>query len=54
MRVRVHSEDFERMSEEIYEIAACTAAGVEDAHTRRDPAPEELVEQVDIDVAELL
>ena len=40
-------------SQEIHKIASEAAAGVEDAHAGRDAAAEELIEEVDVDLAEL-
>ena len=44
----------ELLPHQVHEVAALAAAGVEDAHFPGDAAAEELIEQVDVDVAELL
>ena len=44
--------EVEVLAQEIDEVAAGAAAGVEDAHAGADVAAEELVEEVDVDVAE--
>lgn len=51
--VGVESEDFAALPEEIDEVASVAAAGVEDAQAGGDVAAEDLVEDVDIDLAEL-
>lgn len=53
-RVLVCGEDFVAFVEEVDEIAASSAAGVEDPHAGGDVAAEELVEEVDVDLTELL
>ena len=52
--VLVGGEDLVAFAEEVDEIATGAAAGVEDTHAGVDVAAEELVEEVDVDVAELL
>ena len=52
--VVVDGEDLVAFAEEIDEVAAGAAAGVEDSHAGDDVAAEELVEEVDVDGAELL
>jgi len=52
--VLVCGVDVVAFAEEVDEVAASTASGVEDAHAGRDVAAEELVEEIDVDVAELL
>jgi hypothetical protein len=37
---------------EVDEVPAVAATGVEEARSGADPAPEELIEEVDVDVAE--
>jgi hypothetical protein len=53
-RIVVCGKDFVAFIEEVDEIAAPAAASVEYAHAGGDIAAEELVEEVDIDLAELL
>src|ERR1019366_8472497 len=53
-RVGVHAENLVSLLEQINQVAAETASGVEDAHARRDAPAQDLVEQVNIDLAELL
>ena len=53
MRVLVHGVDVEALAQQVDEIASAATAGVEHAHARADPAAQQLVEQVDVDVAEL-
>jgi hypothetical protein len=50
----IGGEDLVAFAEEIDEIAAGAAAGVEDSHAGHDVAAKELVEEVDVDRAELL
>jgi hypothetical protein len=38
---------------EVVHVTPVAAAGVEDAHTGCDPAARDLIEQVDVDIAEL-
>ena len=42
------------LAQQIDEIAAAAAAGVEHAHAGRDAAAQQLIEHVDVDVAELV
>jgi hypothetical protein len=51
--VLVGREDFVAFAEEIDEVASRTAAGVQDTHAGVDVAAEQLVEEIDIDVAKL-
>ena len=53
-RIVVCGKDFVAFIEKVNEIAAPAAAGVEDAHAGGDVAAKELVEEVDVDLAELL
>ena len=50
----IGGEDLVAFAEEIDEIAARAASGVEDPHARHDVAAKELVKEVDVDLAELL
>ena len=45
--------DVEAFAQEVHEIATAAAAGIEHAHARPDAAAQQLIEQVDVDVAEL-
>ena len=51
--VLVDGEDVAAFAEKIDEVAAGAAAGVEDAHAGDDVAAEEMVEEIDVDEAEL-
>jgi hypothetical protein len=50
----IGGEDLVAFAEEIDEIAAGAASGVEDSHARHDVAAKNLIEEVDVDRAELL
>ena len=52
--VGIRSEDFVPLLEHVYKVAARAAAGVEHANARRDSSAQDLVEEVDVDVAELI
>jgi hypothetical protein len=54
LRVRIRAEDFVSRGEKVMKVSAETAARIEDSHAGRNAATQELIEQVDIDVAELL
>ena len=45
-------EDFASLAQEVDEIAAVAAAGIQDAHGGGDVAAQDLVEDVDVDLAE--
>ncbi len=53
-RVGIAAVDVEALAEEIHEIAAAAAAGVKDAHATLDAPAQQLIEQIDVNVAELL
>jgi hypothetical protein len=53
-RVVVDGEDLVAFAEEIDEIATGAAAGVEDTHAGDDVAAKEMIEEIDINEAELL
>ncbi len=53
-RVLVDGEDVVAFAEKIDEVATGAAAGIEDSHAGGNVAAEELVEEVDVDGAELL
>ena len=52
LRGAVDRGDVEAAAQEIEEVPAAAAAGVEDFHPRKDPAFEELIEKVDVDLSE--
>jgi len=52
--VAVDGEDFAANAEEMDEVAAVAASGVDDAHVGGEIAAEDLVEDVDVDGAELV
>ena len=52
--VLIGGEDLVAFAEEVDEIAAGAASGVEDSHAGHDVAAKKLVEEVDVDLAELL
>jgi hypothetical protein len=54
LRVRIDAKNLVPRSEEVMHIATETAARIEDFHAGHDAAAQELIEQVDIDLAELL
>src|SRR6185503_10546627 len=49
----VHAPDVEPVPHQVEEVASVAAAGIKDAHAVLDPAPVQLIEHVDVDVAEL-
>lgn len=51
--IGVRGKDFVPLLQKINQVAAGTAARIEDAHAARDAAPQELVKEVDVDLAEL-
>ena len=53
-RVFVYAEDFASLAQKIDEVAAEAAARVDDAHARGYVAAQKLIEEVDVDSAELL
>jgi hypothetical protein len=53
-RILIGAEDLVAFAEEIDEVAAGAASGVEDSHAGHDVAAKKLVEEVDVDLAELL
>lgn len=54
LRVLIDAENFIAFINKINEIAPIAAAGVENAHPGSDASAQELVEQINIDGAELL
>ena len=52
-RVAVGSEDLIAGAQQKDDVAAAAASGIEDAHARPDSPAQQLIEQVDVDVAEL-
>ena len=51
--ILVHAETREAMLQEVDQIPAVAAPGVEHTRTRVEPAAKNLIEEVDVDVAEL-
>lgn len=54
LRIGIDAKNLITFAEEIDEVAAGTTSSIEDPHPRHDAAAEELIEEVDIDLAELL
>jgi hypothetical protein len=52
--IGIHTMDVVVFAEEIGEVAAGATAGIEDTHARVDSAAKQLVEEINIDGAELL
>jgi hypothetical protein len=52
--VRVDAEDLVSRGKKVVKISTETAARIEDLHAGHDAAAQDLIEQVDIDLAELL
>ncbi len=52
--ILIGGEDLVAFAEQVDEIAAGAASGVEDSHAGHDVAAKDLVEEVDVDLAELL
>jgi hypothetical protein len=50
----IGAEDLVAFAEEVDEIPPRAAAGVEDSHAGHDVVAENLIEEVDVDLAELL
>jgi len=50
--VRVDRENFGVFPQEIDEVSAVAAASVENAHAGRDVSPQDLIEDVDVDLSE--
>ena len=53
-RIGIHAMDVVVFAEEIGKVAAGAASGIEDTHVRGDSAAKQLVEEINIDGAELL
>ena len=51
--IRIDPEDLVTFAQEEHEVASGAAPRVEDAHAGSNPGPQQLIEEVDIDVAEL-
>ncbi len=51
--IRVHCEDLAALAKQVNKIPAVSAPGVEHAHTLVDVSAEDLIEHVNIDLAEL-
>ena len=52
--VRVHGPHVEAVPQEERQVPAAPAAGVQHAPARVEPSAEKLIEEVDVDLAELL
>ena len=52
--VRVRGVHLITFSQEVDDVASRAAAGIEDSHSRCDTALQQLVEKIDVDLAELL
>jgi hypothetical protein len=53
-RVLVHSHHVEPAPQQVHEVPTTSAPGIQYRHTRCDTATQQLVEEVDVDLAELL
>ena len=53
-RLAIDTVTLEAMLQQVDEIAPVAAAGIEDARPRIKPAAQDLIEEIDVDVAELL
>ena len=53
LRIEIGAEDLVPFAEQVHDVPAGAAAGVEDRHPLRDIAAQELIEEVDVDVAKL-
>jgi hypothetical protein len=53
-RFRIRPKDLVALAQKIDQVPSETAAGIENYHSWRNPAAEKLVEEMDVDVAELL
>ena len=51
--ISIQCEDVASLAQQMHEIAAVAASGIEHAHTRRNISAQNLIEDVDIDLAEL-
>src|SRR4051812_25805436 len=54
VRICVNREHLDSHPQQVHEIAAVSASGIEHPHSRTDAPSQQLVEEVDVDVAELL
>lgn len=52
--IRIHAKHFKTLPQQVNQVAAGPASGIEDPHPGRDAAAQELIEPVDIDLAELV
>ena len=52
--IAVAAGDVVPFAQQVDEVAPAAAAGIDDPHAPGDPAAQELVEYVDVDVAELV
>ena len=53
VRVHVDAEDLCSAAHQVMGVAASTASRIQHPHLRPDPSAEQLVEEVDIDIAEV-
>jgi hypothetical protein len=54
IRISVHAEHLVPISQKVNEVPPGTASDVQDSHPGPDSAAQELVEKIDVDLAELL
>jgi hypothetical protein len=54
LSVLVDGEDFAAFAKQMDEVAAVATSGVENDHARNDVAAQDLIEDVDVDLAELI
>ena len=53
-RVGVHAENLVSLSKQVDQVAPGSASGIEHAHSASNSATQELIEQIDVNLAELL
>jgi hypothetical protein len=51
--IRVHGEDFATLAKQMHQVASIPASGVDHAHSGCDVATQNLIEHINIDLAEL-
>jgi hypothetical protein len=54
LSVRVHCKHFTAFAKQMHQISTVSAASVEHAHTLRDVSAQDLIEHVNVDLAELV
>ena len=52
--IRVHCKYFAAFAKQVHQVSAVAASGVEHAHSLRDISAQDLIEDVNIDLAELV